>query len=368
MKSFSKLRQLLNHLRQWVYRHRKLSVIIIGVIVTIIGSVIYVFAIQKPTTVAVTSDNQKPIVTEPIEEPEPIKYYSPLTGKLVATEADTKKVVTGAMIENSPNSRPQSGLKDSGVVFEAIAEGGITRFLVLYQQEKPKLIGPVRSVRLYDVEWLAGFDASLAHVGGSYYGLIELRNGNYRDLDQFFNPASYWRASDRYAPHNVYTSSEKLDALNKAKSFTTSKFTGFARIDGATSETLNATNIDVTISSYLYNSAYIYNKKTNNYTRYQGGAVHNDRESGAITPSVIIGMYVNETTVFEDGYREKIVTIGSGKAVIFQNGTAVNATWEKISKTAQITFKDANGKEIPLVRGQTWITAIPNDDGDLSWS
>jgi hypothetical protein len=52
------------------------------------------------------------------------------------------------MIENSPDARPQSGIKNSGVVFEAIAEGGITRFMVLYQQEKPSLIGPVRSVRI----------------------------------------------------------------------------------------------------------------------------------------------------------------------------------------------------------------------------
>ena len=93
-----------------------------------------------------------------------------------------------------------------------------------------------------------------------------------------------------------------------------------------------------------------------------------DRESGQITPSVVIAMRVDETTVLEDGYRESISTIGSGSAVIFQNGVAINATWHKDSKVGQITFTDAVGADIPLVRGQPWIAAVPNDGGDVTWN
>ena len=107
------------------------------------------------------------------------------------------------MIENSPDARPQSGLKAAGVVYEAIAEGGITRFMALYQTSKPELIGPVRSLRMYYLDWFAPYSASIAHVGGSLNALTEARSGKYRDLDQFFNSQTYWRASDRYAPHNV---------------------------------------------------------------------------------------------------------------------------------------------------------------------
>jgi hypothetical protein len=271
------------------------------------------------------------------------------------------------MIENSPEARPQSGLKNSGVVFEAIAEGGITRFLVLYQQEKPSLIGPVRSLRRYDIDWLAAFNASIAHVGGSYYALKEIRNGNYRDLDQFFNDQSFWRSTDRWAPHNVYTSFKNLDALNKSKGYTSSKFTGFTRVDGQSNSKPTASTIDITISSDLFNSTYKYNAKTNNYTRYQAGALHLDREDGKITPSVVVAMHVNESSVFEDGWREKITTIGTGKAVIFQNGTATNVTWHKKSQASQITFTDSKGNDVPLVRGQTWIAAIPNDGGGVTW-
>ncbi|HRN90129.1 MAG TPA: DUF3048 C-terminal domain-containing protein, partial [Candidatus Saccharibacteria bacterium] len=88
---------------------------------------------------------------------------------------------------------------------------------------------------------------------------------------------------------------------------------------------------------------------------------------GQITPSVVIAMHVNETTVLEDGYRQQINAIGSGDATIFQNGTATNVTWHKASRTDQITFTDAVGKDVPLVRGQTWIAAVPNGSGAVSW-
>ncbi len=297
----------------------------------------------------------------------PIKYYSPLTGAEVANEAATKQAATAIMIENSPDARPQSGLKAAGVVFEAIAEGGITRFLALYQQEKPGLVGPVRSLRPYYVDWLAPFQASVAHVGGSKFALEEIRNGHYRDIDQFFNAGTYWRANDRYAPHNVYTNFERIDALNKAKGYTESAVAGFDRKDAAPSKTPNATNIAVTISGPLYNSSYRYDAATNTYGRSQAGAPHTDQEAGPIAPAVVVALFVPMSRVMEDGYREHIGSIGSGRAVIFQDGIATEATWHKTSKSSQISFTDANNAPVKLIRGQTWITAVPNDMGNVTW-
>lgn len=305
-------------------------------------------------------------VTE-FEKPAPKIYYSPLTGAKVADEATTKRPVTAIMIENSPDARPQSGLKDAGIVYEAIAEGGITRFLTLHQEDTPKLIGPVRSVRMYYVDWLAPYNASVAHVGGSAAALKEVRNGKYRDIDQFFNAGSYWRATDRYAPHNVYTSFAKLDALNKAKGYKTSKFTSWPRQDGTAAKTPTATKIAINFSSALFNTAYKYNAKTNTYDRSVGGAAAKDREKGRISPNVVIAMNVNMKLVFEDGYRESITTTGSGKATIFQNGTATKATWHKASRSGSLTFTDGSGKEIALNRGQTWVAAVPNGSGGVSW-
>ena len=337
-----------------------LGVFLVLVVAGVTATALYLTN-QPPEVVTTTKQTPKP---EPV--PEPPKYYSQLTGNLVETEGAANQAVTAIMIENSPDARPQSGLKDSGVVFEAIAEGGITRFLVLYQEQKPQLIGPVRSVRQYYVDWVAAFNASVAHVGGSANALKEIRNGNYRDIDQFFNASTYWRATDRYAPHNVYTSFEKIDALNSKKGFTTSEFTGFSRKD-STATTATAASIDVKISSPLFNSHYNYNAATNTYDRSQAGRPHLDRESGQISPRVVVVMKVNESRVLEDGYREQIDVIGSGSATIFQDGIAQEVTWAKTSRTAQITFTNAAGEDVPLARGQTWLTALPNDSGSVTW-
>ena len=354
------------HRTTWFAQHKKLSIIL---------AIVAVLPIAGGTTAALYFFNQKPAAPvavkqetpKPTPKPEPVHYYSPLTGNEVADEAATHQAVTGIMIENSPDARPQSGLKNSGVVFEAIAEGGITRFLALYQEQKPQLIGPVRSVRMYFVDWLAAFNASVAHVGGSAAALTEVRNGNYRDIDQFFNGSYYWRATDRYAPHNVYSSFAKLDALNTAKGYTTSSFTGFTRKDSTASATPNATTIDMAISGPLYNSHYVYNTTTNTYDRSEGGAPHLDREDGQISPRVVIALKVDESTVMEDGWRQDIQAIGSGVAYIFQDGTVQQVTWKKVSKTAQITFTNDAGADVPLARGQTWITAIPNGSGGVTW-
>lgn len=347
----------------WFRRHKKLAIIliIISSLLVIGGAVSAYFLFNQPPKQVVN------VTPQPEPEPEPPKYYSPLTGNLVKNEAVTQQAVTGIMIENSPDARPQSGLKNSGVVFEAIAEGGITRFLVLYQEQKPQLIGPVRSVRMYYVDWVAAFNASIAHIGGSSRALAEVRNGNYRDIDQFFNAAYYWRATDRWAPHNVYTSFAKLDALNKAKGYTKSNFKGFTRKDSKAVEKPTATKIDVTISSATYNSHYSYNAKTNTYNRSQAGVAHKDRESGQISPRVVIVMEVAQSTVFEDGYRESIKAIGKGKATIFQDGTVKKVTWTKKSKKDQIVFTDSEGNDVPLARGQTWITAVPAGRGGVTW-
>ena len=351
----------------WFKRHKKL-VIVLSVVVALllIGGGVGVYAAfhHHPQTDA----KPQKTASKPAPKPAAPKYYSPLTGETVASKAAESAPVTGVMIENSPDARPQSGLKNSDVVFEAIAEGGITRFLVLYQQAKPQLIGPVRSVRQYDLDWLAPFNAGLAHVGGSAAALQEVRNGQWRDLDQFFNASYYWRATDRYAPHNVYTSFGKLDVLNAAKGYATSSPVGFLRKDSTPAKTPTVTSINVTISGALYNSSYTYNRGTNTYDRSQAGAPHLDREDGQISPRVLVVISVHEQTIMQDGKREQITTIGSGQGWVFQDGTEQVVTWHKDSQAGQLYFTDSSGAQVALARGQTWITAVPgNEGGRVTW-
>lgn len=358
------MKQQLAKLKLWIQTHRTQSLIIGGLaLILVVGGIAtavhYASQVDEP-------EPPKPAATVKPEPPKP-KYYSLLTGVEVDSEEVAKQAVTAIMIENSPAARPHSGLQEAGIVYEAIAEGGITRYLVLYQESKPELIGPVRSLREYNVDWLTPYQASVAHVGGSAAALKLVRNGEYRDIDQFFNSQAYWRATDRYAPHNVYTSFERLDALNREKGYLTSEFTGFERTEPESAKEPAATDITINFSSHLYNTRYIYNSSSNNYTRYLAGAPHKDREKGDITPSAIVAIWVDERTVMQDGYREEIQTSGDGKATIFQNGDVLQATWRKPSRTAPLELIDTEGNPIKLVRGQTWIAAVPNGKGAVAW-
>lgn len=358
--------KLWTRLHDFIHNHH--AAVVIGSVIALVlagGLVAFALFYQKPAEPTQTNNSEKTTQKEAAKLYPP-KFYSPLTGAEVPDMATTTRQVRAIMIENSPDARPQSGLKDAGIVYEAIAEGGITRFLCLYQEARPGLIGPVRSLRPYYVDWLAPYDATVSHVGGSANALKEIRNGSYKDIDQFFNGSSYWRATDRVAPHNVYTNSDKLDELNNKKGYTSSNFTGFARKADAPAATPNATSIDIDISYNLFNVHYDYDKSSNSYGRNEGGKPHLDREAGLIKPKTVVVMKVPTHRGMEDGYREQMDTMGSGQAYIFQDGTVTEGTWTKPDRKAPIVFKDAAGAVIGLNPGQTWISVIAPNKG-VTW-
>jgi len=348
--------------KRWASSHPKISIgLTVAMALLAIGTVAAAIIYPSPQSIVNIISGQKPV-----SDAAPTKFYSPLTGVEVADQNATKQQVRAIMIENSPTARPQSGIKDAGIVFEAIAEGGITRFLTLHQEDAPALIGPVRSVRPYYIDWLAAFDASVSHVGGSANALAEVRNGQYKDDDQFFNAKYYWRANDRPAPHNVYTNTKNIVDMNNSKGYTSSTFTGWPRKQDGPSDAPTAQKINIAISGPLYDVHYDYDKGNNNYIRAEGGAKHVDREAGQIAPKVVIAMKVQTQIGFEDGYREQMTTIGSGTAYVFQDGTVTEATWSKTGKKDQIFFYDKLGHQIPFNRGQTWIT-VTAPEKSVTW-
>ncbi len=337
--------------------------IIVGVVATVlllmIGGLIWKLT-HKPKPV------ESVAVVEVKKEEKPKEFLSSLTG-IKVSEADSKLPVTAVMIENSPDARPQAGLKDAGVVYEAVAEGGITRFLTLFQEAQPNYIGPVRSVRPYYLDWLVPFDAPVAHVGGSPEALAQIRNENIKDLDYSFNSNYYHRVSNRYAPHNVYTSRAELLELQKTKGWTTSKFTGWERKDDKPATKVDARSIDFSISGFLYNPHFDYDKATNTYKRSQAGKPHVDEKSGQqIAPKVVIAMIISKT-IHPDGVHTIYGTAGSGKAFVFQDGTVSIGKWEKKDRTSPMTFKTASGEPLTLNRGNTWISAVELD-GSVSYT
>jgi hypothetical protein len=304
-----------------------------------------------------------------VEKPKKPEFVpSNLTG-LPVKPSINKLPVTAVMIENSLPARPQSGLNKAGVVFEAVAEAGITRFLALFQSGVNTKLGPVRSARPYFIKWELGFDAPYSHVGGSPEALRDIKSWRVKNIDQFYNAGYYHRIYQREAPHNMYTSLAKLNKLEKAKGFTTSKFDGFARLKkAAPDKKVTAGKIHINPSRYNYDDYYVYNKSKNVYKRYEGGKPHYELAGAGtgkkrqITPKVVIAI-VMRYSLERDHYHSRYNVIGSGKAYVFQNGGVTVGHWQKTSSRSQITFTGASGQPIKLDPGQTWITAIKSASG-----
>lgn len=342
--------------------NKKLKKILLTLItVVLIGGLGFAgwwFGIRDTGVKSVTkSENSTPNVNETES-----KKLVPAT--LSGLEVDTEianRPVTGIMIENSGESRPQSGLIEADVVFEAIAEGGITRFLALYQSKKPEYIGPVRSARPYYVEWAKTFDASYVHAGGSPDGLQAITSLGVKDISAFaYGGDTFYRTTDRQSPHNLYSSFKGLDKVNQEKGFTSSKFTPWGRKKDVP-QTPTAKNISISISSDFYNPSYTYDAATNSYLRSQGGEIHKDEKSGKqLSPKTVLVLIKNKT---QNGIYSVYKTTGTGKFYAFQDGLVTEGTWSKNSATEQYTFKDSNGFDYLFNRGQTWVSIASDANG-----
>lgn len=335
---------------------------------------------------------------------EPKTEECPLNGKML-TKTQKSKWITrrplGVMIENHLEARPQSGLSSADIVYEAVAEGGITRFLAIFYCQDAAPVGPVRSARIYFIRMLQEYgDYPLyAHVGGANcdaetgsgcangakadaLGLIrKLEWGLYNDLNQFAVPFPYyWRDYERLpdvaTEHTVYTSTtkiwdyaktkRKLSNVDEEKVSWDKNFTSWEFQDDAALTARGKTN---KISFSFWNSFenqyavnWNYDKTKNSYGRINGGKPHLDKNTGKpLTAKNVITIQADESPA-NDGYEGGHILydiIGSGDAMIFQNGQAIKGTWKKADAETRIRFYDENDKEIAMVRGQVFVEILP---------
>lgn len=355
-----------SHVRKFVLHWPpKKKELIVGLIIVLIiasgaGSWLLLHHSPKPVVAATI----KPAAPKPA--PKPTTVPSSLSG-LPVDPSVNQRPVTATMIENSDEARPQAGLSQAGVVFEAVAEGGVTRFMALYQDTQPANVGPIRSARPYYIQWALGFDAAYAHVGGSPDALADIKSWKVKDLDQFYNGGSYHRVSSRQAPHNVYTAVTTLNQLETSKGYSASSFTSWPRKTDAASKQPVAKTINLALSGPDYNAQYSYNAASNSYNRSEGGAPQIDANTNTqISPKVVIAIVVPESRGALDAtgaYYSDYNPIGSGAVDIFQDGTVTTGQWTKASNNSQLTFADAAGQPIKLNAGQTWITAVSSASG-----
>ncbi len=303
------------------------------------------------------------VVQKPTEPPKPVLVAAPLTGVLGSAEAAAKPVV--AVIEENlyPDARPQSGLSSAGIVYEALAEGGITRYEAFYQEPLPPDLGPIRSLRTYFAYWGREYNVPVVHAGGNLDALDLIGPLGMKNLDQFSNGSYFRRITTRYAPHNLYIYGQNLEKLMSDKGYATKPdFTPWPHKDDAKATTPNASTINVDYSYFDYQVKFTYNPDTNNYTRYLRNVLDTDANGNTpIKPKNIVVMYMptsyGKTRIGEDTVIMQVV--GSGKGQVFQDGTETDITWSKASNTARTTLTNANGQPVSLDRGQTWVCVVP---------
>jgi len=296
------------------------------------------------------------------------------------------------MIENHSDSRPQSGLSKADVVYEAVAEGGITRFLAVFYcgaAAEEVTLGPIRSARTYFMDFASEYgDFPLyAHVGGANkpgpanalgqigdYGW--LAKGN--DMNQFsIGFPVFWRDYERIGhpvatEHTMYSTTEKLWGVASKRGLNATDEEGH-RWDANFEEwkfkddeesslrgTIGKISFSFWENSPDYAVSWEYNKENNNYLRFNGGQPHKDLNNDSqIQAKTVIIQFMKEKGPIDEIKHMLYETVGSGKALIFQDGKVIEGSWKKEKRQARTKFIDKSGKEILLNRGPIWIEIVP---------
>lgn len=266
------------------------------------------------------------------------------------------------MIDNSPEARPQAGLSGANYVIEAEAEGGITRYLAIFDSgEIPEKIGPVRSARPYFVDWAQEFSAVYTHCGGSPEALVKITREGIIDLNEFYRADTFWRDSAGVAPHNVYTSGELLKKFLATKNLDEGKFFPFIFKEEADFDARPEQNeVNITYRLRGFHVNWVYNKDSNDYTRFVSGQEYKDAQGETIKAKNII-IQVADARVLDSALRLEMTIIGEGEAYVCRDGVCQAGTWKKKSSTARTRFYDANGQEFEFNPGTTWVEVVRPD-------
>lgn len=347
-------------------------------------------ACGTPTTTAAPAASSAPAATES-SLPSPLATASPVVSPDVSPSPTPTPLPTGTVpgidgtltdaalafrtplavaIDDNVVARPQAGFNAAALVYQAPADGGETRYMMVFQATDAKTVGPVRSGRPFFVRWAAEYRAGFAHYGGDYMTLgqtiPQLRGTLIFDIDALRGSgAAFHRVSSRAAPHNAYTGTAELRRVLLAHGGPALQAPGFdvrAYVDDAP---LAARPTASTISvPYPRGSAdYAYDRSRDLYVRSVAGRAQVDAGDGQrVTARNVIVLFMRKSIDphSEPGYARIVLDqIGSGTALVFREGRVWKATWRKPTIAAMTQVFDASGAEIPLVRGRTFIQVVP---------
>ena len=290
-------------------------------------------------------------------------YFSQLSGIGVEDQADVAPPVVGVMIDNHPDAYPQLGLSQAPVVYEVPVEGGMTRFMAIYPGRNflVEKVGPVRSARPYFLDWLAEYgDALYMHSGGSPEALDLIKERKVFDANEFWWGEYYWRADDRGAPHNLFTSSSNWSGIIQE---TSAKHPLVAWQGWNYSNTEITTNtqpvrgVNINYASN-YKVNWVWDASQHGFVRSINGSIV--KVEGEVLSQNVIIQYVSVRSLDEVD-RKKITTVGSGEARVLRDGVLIRGSWKKDDLSSRTRFYDENNQEISLKPGTTWIQIVPKD-------
>jgi hypothetical protein len=314
---------------------------------------------KKTEPIAIPAPNQStPAKIKPPAN-NPQKYFSLYTGEEVKKEV-LDNIAVLAIVENSVNARPQSGLNDADIVYETLAEGGIPRFIALFQKNSAKKIGPIRSARSYFLDISKEYNLPFAHCGGSEEALIKIKNENLMSMNEIAYGSTYWRDKERKAPHNLYTSTEKLRELIKAKNFVKAPTVKlkFDKSYWENDKLSKATNVFLKINKF-YNTSYTY--KDGLYYKSMDGTASTNKEDSLPLAFKNIVLQITSIKTQADGDHLDIALVGQGNGYVISNGKFTKMHWAKKDATSQTHLTNEQGNDLPLSPGNTWWNIVDNN-------
>lgn len=331
----------------------------VGILVVLVLAIL-VAALLPKFVVKISDTEQIQEVVAPM-----ITYRHPLSGAVMYEEVMPLQVFS-VMIDNHEEAWPPAGIDQAFLVIEAPVEAGISRMLAFYSDDQAvEKIGPVRSARPYYLDWVAEFDALYAHVGGSNQALDLIASGGTFDLNQYWWGEYFWRARDRYAPHNVFTSTELLWAfytMREEAGLVPTRLYDLWTFKDPEPTGDEGVGLYVDFWTPVYVVDWEYDGETGRYLREQFGEPHvTDAGERLAADNVVV--VITDIDILDNVGRREIRTTGEGDAYVLQDGIVIEATWKKPSTSERLKFYNrAIGEEIVMNAGVTWIEVVGDEE------
>jgi hypothetical protein len=305
---------------------------------------------------------------EPTPEPTLVLVAAPLTG-LPVTEAATLQHPIAVMVDDHKDARPQAGFNAADVVWQAPAEAGIPRYMLIFQSHLPTSVGPIRSARQYYIEWAAEWRAMYAHIGGSGQAMATLAAKGHGQLvynaDGFrFDGSDMLRVKDRPAPHNLFSDAAHLLDMASIIGARDGPVTGVWSFGRSIAADARPTGTTLTIHYPYETIAFRYDAASNTYRRYIDKSKTpqvDDADGRVVAPTNVVILRMRFGPL-NDGHPEKhrleAQDVGSGEAIISTDGRIIHGKWKKASIGAPTLLFEAAGAPITLAAGQTFVQVI----------